>query len=415
MFFLAIRHLLFRKRQTVLTLLGILLGAGAYVTISGFMLGFRTYLIDQLVNNDAHIRVSAREVFLDERSFDPYLFRGVAHVFWAVPPSGREDNARIEDPEGWYRRLDADPRVQAYSPQLTAQVILTRAKATLAARLIGSDPERQEQVTTIQDYMTSGKFSDIAAGGNRVIAGEGVLKKIGARISESVLVSIGSGQSVPCKIIGSFNLGIRTVDDTTLFASLSDVQTINRTPSQVNEIAVRLKEVAEAADVATHWAETSSEKVQSWDQANANFLSVFRMQDIIRYMMIVTILVVAGFGIYNILNMVVSQKRREIAILRSMGYEPRDIVFLFFVQGALLGAIGGLLGIGVGYLVCRYIETLPAIGHMGGQGHMIVSFQPRIYVIGYVLALFASVVASVLPARAAGSLAPIDVIRGGGE
>src|SRR5688572_19270251 len=128
MFFLAIRHLLSRRRQTILTLFGIFLGSMGYILVSGFMLGFREFIIDQLVNNDAQVRVFAREEYVTRQLLDKSFFRDqFLHVFWKSSPSGRKDSARIENPQGWYKRLQADPRVEAFSPQLSAQVVLTRA------------------------------------------------------------------------------------------------------------------------------------------------------------------------------------------------------------------------------------------------------------------------------------------------
>jgi lipoprotein-releasing system permease protein len=92
--------------------------------------------------------------------------------------------------------------------------------------------------------------------------------------------------------------------------------------------------------LATAWANFGPEKVESWDQINANVFDVFRIQDAIRFLSIGAIMVVAGFGIYNVLNMMVIQKRRDIAILRSMGYSTREIISLFFTQGFLLGITG---------------------------------------------------------------------------
>src|SRR4051812_5074344 len=112
MIYLAIRYLLSRRKQTTLMLLGIFFGSAAYVCISGFMLGFREYLVNQLVNNAAHIHIQAREEFLTGHSLDKSFYGNLfENVLWDVPPSGRKDNAIVEDPQAWYRRLKADPSV----------------------------------------------------------------------------------------------------------------------------------------------------------------------------------------------------------------------------------------------------------------------------------------------------------------
>jgi lipoprotein-releasing system permease protein len=128
--------------------------------------------------------------------------------------------------------------------------------------------------------------------------------------------------------------------------------------------------------------------------------------------MTVSILIVAGFGIYNILNMSVTQKRREIAILRSIGYEPLDILRLFFVQGLILGALGGLIGIALGYGLCSYLATIQVSpARMIGSGTTMMSFAPKIYLRAFFLAFGSAGLAGLLPARSAGKLTPIDIIR----
>lgn len=413
MLFLALRYLSSRRRQTLLTLLGIVLGTTAYVVISGMMIGFQAFIIDQLVNNDSHIRIAAREDVLDEHELDAAFYGGDTMAAWLSPPSGRKDAAHIEDVQGWYSRLNADKRVKAYSPQLTTQVLIKRAKIAESARLIGSDTRRQEQVTTIGEYMTIGKFSDVGTSGNRIVIGDGLAKKLGTRVGETVSITSGSGIPVPFRIVGMFHLGLKNIDDATIFGALSDVQKVAQMPGLVSDIALRLNDVANAGLIASAWADLSPDKVQSWDQANANFLSVFRTQDLIRNFMTLSILLVAGFGIYNILNMTINQKRREIAILRSIGYDGKDIVVLFLIQGILLGTIGGLIGMTLGYAACRFIETIPVNPDRlaSKSGGMLISYVPWIYMRGFALAFVSATVAGYFPARAASKLTPIDIIR----
>lgn len=411
MFFLAIRHLLSRKRQSALTLVGIVLGTAAYVVISGMMLGFQSFIVDQLVNNDAQIRISPREEIITEHSMDEDFYGAGALVNWIAPPSGRRDNAYILYPRSWFDRMDEMPEVAAYSQQLVAQVIVTRAKVAKAARLVGSDPSRQSQVTNIDKYMVKGRFADIGISGNRILVGDGLLKQLGAAVPETLLLSVGKGQAQPFKVVGSFHLGVKNLDESMIFGALADVQKLNGTPSRISDIAVRLHDVGAAGDLASSMNILSEEKVQSWDQANEGIMSVFRTQDIVRNSMTISILIVAGFGIYNILSMAVNHKRREIAILRSIGYESKDIVTLFLTQGVILGALGGIIGCALGYGICEIMARIPIAERGLGGNRMIIVFFPGIYVRGFLLAFGSASVASFLPARAAGKLSPIDIIR----
>jgi len=412
MLFLAWRHLTSKIKQTLLTLMGITLGTAAYITISGMMMGFQEFILEQLVNNDAHIRISAREDFITQSEIERTFFNQFHHVFWISPPGGLRESAKVENPQLWLRRLRVHKNVTGYSPQLVTQTLIRKGGASLSGRLIGSEPARQIRVTNIQKYMIAGKFMDLSTGGNKVVAGDGVLALLGAHIGDTIHLSTAKDEPVPFRIVGSFRLGIKSLDESTLFAHLTDVQKVNKTPSQISDIAVRIEDVTKAAALAETWASFSKDKIQSWDQINEGTLSVFKTQDIVRNAMTISILIVAGFGIYNILTMAVNQKRREIAILRSMGYEPNDILQLFLVQGLILGTLGSIAGVGLGYLFCRIMEQIPVSSQrMLGGGKMMVSFDIFIYLKAFGLGFSSAIVASLLPARAAGKLEPIAIIR----
>ena len=161
MIFLAIRYLIARKKQTLLTLLGIFFGTAGFILLSGIMLGFRGYLIGQLINNNPHIHIEPREDFLTEHSLDSSFYRNeFEHIFWNVPPSGRKSSAFIENPQNWFQLLRAHPQVAFFTPQLISSAILSSGPSSVSATLIGCDPIQQQKVTTIGEYLTEGTFSD---------------------------------------------------------------------------------------------------------------------------------------------------------------------------------------------------------------------------------------------------------------
>jgi len=238
---------------------------------------------------------------------------------------------------------------------------------------------------------------------------------LGAGMEQNILVSVGTNSPVPFKVVGRFYSGNRGLD-LQAFAQLNDVQHVNRTPNHVNEIGVRLYDYTEADTLARTWAKLGPERVESWGDQNMNIQSVFAIQNALRFSMIMTVLIVAGFGIYNILNMTVNQKRQDIAILRALGYDTFDVIMLFFSQGMIVGIVGTILGLICGYLFCRWLQTLTFMmaTPSNPQGHLHIALNLSIYIQATALALLSAAIASVLPARAAGKLSPIDIIRQGG-
>jgi len=185
-------------------------------------------------------------------------------------------------------------------------------------------------------------------------------------------------------------------------------------PNRISTIGVKLIDPSLSAGLTEEWVKLSSDKVESWEQTSAAILSVFKTQDIVRNFMTISILVVAAFGIYNILSILVNQKKKEIAILRAIGFDSKQIIELFMYQGIILGLLGGFFGMLLGYLGCRYIGTIKiAAGRVGGDT-MIINYDLIIYVKAISLAFFSSLVSSFLPSYAAGKLSPIEIIRSEG-
>ncbi len=232
---------------------------------------------------------------------------------------------------------------------------------------------------------------------------------MGININDTITVIAPDGTTYPMKIIGTFNTGDHRSDERVLYTSMKTAQNILRSPGFVSRIVVKIKDVSKAQEIATLWQATSMDDVESWDQANQNFLSMTDTQDMVRTITTMTFILVVSFGIYNILNMVVSHKKREIAILRSIGFDEKDTIFLFLIQGALISIVGAGLGLIIGFGISLYIESVKI---PMGRGFMRVSFDASIYLKSFLLVFGSSIIASFFPARAAGKLSPIEIIKG---
>jgi len=408
MWFMALKHIFSRKSQTLLTFLAIVLGSGGYVVFSGIQLGFQEYMVDRLIERSGHINISTRNEFITASSIREYFFDGSA-VRWLNAPSGRRSYEKLVSASAWYRKLRESPEVTAYAPQVSKDAIVEHRGFVQNVNLVGIDPDLQTKVTNMAADVTEGSLSSINTGSSLVFMGERLMKFLGVRVNDMVNVSTSGGSVVPMKIVGSFNTGDRRSDERVIYASISTAQNVSGSQGEITSIVVKIRDFSRAAEIATSWSGLTSDRVESWDQLNSDRLSMMSTQDMVRNITTVAFIVIVAFGIYNILNMVVNHKMRDIAILRSIGYTEGDTVFLFLIQGVLIGFVGALTGLAVGYLGCLYIETIDI---PVGRGHMMISWDPAIYLKAFVLVTAASLIASYFPARTAGKLSPIDIIRG---
>lgn len=411
MLYLSWRQMMAKKKQTLLILLGISFASMLYVSIAGIQLGFREYITDQLLNNTAHILISGAESYIDQKTVTNEMYGEDAVIRWFIPPYGRRDESRLEDYPGWFDRLVNDPQVYDFSPKLSANVILTKGKFKASANLVGSIPERQVRVTSVEEYMKEGSFLNLRGGANKIILGTQIAKNLGVRVNDIINVNAGTKEVQPFKVVGLVHFGNQQMDEAVAFAHLINVQSLNKTPGRVSEIAVSLIDIEQATETADLWQLMSKDKVEDWKEANKNFMEMIKMQDVVRYFILSAILLVAAFGIYNILTIMINQKKREIAILRSIGYGPRRILELILYQGIMLGFSGGLLGIFTGYLICKWVESIDLGIEIGKSKGLLVSYDLSIYLTGFIAANIAALLASLLPAREASLMTPMDIIR----
>lgn len=411
MWFLAFRQMMSKKKQTALIFLGVTFGTMIYVIIAGIQYGMRDYLSEQLLNNTAHVLISGEEHRIDPKDVRDRLFPETELVHWTAPPAGKREEARLENPQGWFNRLAVEPEVLAYAPRLAVNAILVKGRLKANVSLLGVIPEKHAQVTSFEDYMVKGRLEELRIGTNNIIVGSGVMDDLGARIDQTILLSTGTSEPRPFKIVGVFELGNEQVDKTLALSHLNDVQTLNRTPGRVSEISVALSDIDLSEDKANQWSIYSRDKVQSWQQANASFLQVIRIQDIVRIVITGAILLVSGFGMYNVLSIMITQKQKEIAILRSIGYGPEKILQLVLIQGLTIGISGGLLGLSIGHGINVIIDNIDLGMKIGKGTSLIVSYRPSIYLTAILAALFSSTIASLLPAHQASKMTPLDIIR----
>lgn len=411
MFFLSWRQLMSRKKQTLLILLGISFGTLLFVSISGVQLGMRAYISGELLNNTSHILISGSEQAIVPEAVTEALYPNNQAVIWITPPAGKRQEVRLQNYQGWVTLLNNDPLVYDYSPRLRSNILLLHGQFSASVSVLGILPEKHMRISHVERYLRSGSFSALKSGGNNIVIGSGVQTKLGLRLNQIINVSAGRNPARPYKVVGIVHFGNEQIDESIAFAHLNNVQVMEKNPGRVSEIAVSLVDIDNSASLAGYWRSFSKDKVQDWQQANKSFMEVIRVQDFTRYFITTAILIVAAFGIYNVLTIMINQKKREIAILRAIGYAPKKILQLILYQGLVLGISGGILGLLLGYLMLLWVGSIDFGFEIGGSHNLRISYDWSIYLIAFVTANISSLVASYIPAWEASRMTPMEIIR----
>ena len=408
---IAFKHLLARRRQSLVSLLGIILGVSFFLTISSLMQGSEKEFIRVLIDNMPHIFIT--DTYRNP-SLQPveqlYGSSGAIEVRSVKPLTETRGIRGFEQIVDYLRAM---PGINA-SPVLSGQGVLSFAGKNIGIVLDGMIPEDIKDVVTIQDYMISGSISDLIANPGGIILGEELLRTFSLKRGDNITVTAPTGQLRTFKILGVFRTGRAEYDLNHGFVSLKRMQALMDRPHRANTIIVKLSNPYRARAIASDLENRIGYKSISWQESSEDLMSTLAIRNIIMYSVVSSVLIVAAFGIYNVISTVVMEKHRDIAILKSMGFLARDIQRIFIIQGFILGITGSLLGLPLGstlmYAIMQ-IEFKPP-----GSTEPIVmplDWGWMQFAIATGFALSAALIAAFLPARKGACVQPVDILRGG--
>ncbi len=406
---IAVTHLLARKRQTLVSLSGIVLGTAFFLAVSALMQGSENDFIKRLVDNSPHITVS------DE-------YRGAdtqpAAMQWpdaAVEIRSIKPQTEVRGIRGHQEKLafiESIPGLRV-APALTGSVVLTFAGRVQGVSLTGLIPASMRSVSTIEEKMIEGSLDALNANPNGIIVGIGLINKFKLAMGRNVTVTTSDGVVRSMKIVGIFRTGTANYDEVQTYALLKKVQSLLNRPNRVNRFVIQLNDPYQARNVATLIEQRIGYKSMSWLEASEDIMNLLTVRNIIMYSVVTAILVVAAFGIYNTISTIVMEKTRDIAIMKSMGFHASDIRLIFISEGVIVGLIGSLLGIAGGLGLMWILDHITiSVPSFGGPTHLPVYRGNKQFAIAFGFAMLSAIAASYLPARKGGRVHPVDILRG---
>ncbi len=412
--FVSLRLLFSRRRQTLVSTLGVAIGVAAFVVMSSLMLGFQKHFIKQVIDLDAHISVKPKYDYDEERIlravFPPQV---LIEVLGSRP---KEIRNRIENYRDIIERYRNREGILGLAPHLRGNAIVRYGPRDLSINLFGIDPELEGEATSIERYLEGKGLESLRLNRDGIVLGKLVARDLGIdRPGKKVILIAPGGSSRVFEVVDFFNSGITTIDRSRAYIHIRSMQKLFNRPNEVNEIVVRVADVESAVRIARIIEEETGYDAQSWQEAYSNFLQLFKIQKTVTYLVVGAILLVSAFGIFNILMMTVLEKKRDIAILKAMGYSGGDITLIFMLQGLFIGLVGLILGSLWAYGLQEYLASveIDLEGLVRAKG-FILDRSPLYYAGGALFALLFSWIASVYPSRRASKLDPVDIFRSGG-
>ena len=405
--YIALRFLTHRKRALLLSLSGVVFGVAIFICTQAQTQGFSSYFIDSTIGSNGALVVRSR-------------FRPRYEPLAVSAKSSKERVGRRLYFEGITNANEIMRVSRQFSNVVSCSAIL---RGTVSARagfenatvdLFGIDPALHAQTTDILRKLVAGNYDDFRNNTSSII--------IGSRLAEDLL-QVGVGDTVQLlapngeywrfSVAAIARAGIGPIDSTRVYVHDRIAQALLQQPSGASIIIYKLRDPDRAPALAQHFEALFQHGATSWQDREESTLQLFltlRMSVAITTSLIILL---AGFGIFNVLTMSVLAKIKEIAILRSMGYRRIDISSIFLWQGALIAAAGSLLGCLLGALMTWGVSHIPIrLRGLLYTNYFLVTWDWRHYVFATLLAILAVFIASYVPARRAAELPPVVTIRG---
>jgi lipoprotein-releasing system permease protein len=408
-FHIARTHLMSRKRQTAVSLLGIVLGVGFFLGVSSLMQGSEQDFIHRLVDNSPHITLKDE---FRQAPQQPVLlvYPDAAVNVRHVKP--KDERRGIRNYKEKLARVTGMAGVQV-APLLSGTAVASYAGRDRGVSMTGLVPEQMRGVSTIESLMTVGNLDSLNANADGIIIGKALADKFDMQIGNSLTMTAPNGAVKLMKVVGFFKSGNKGYDEGQTFALLKKVQALLDKPNIANRFIFKLNDPYLASVVAREVEARTGYLAESWQEASADIMGTLAIRNMIMYSVVSAILIVAAFGIYNIISTIVMEKTRDIAIMKSMGFHADDIKQIFLIQGLVLGVIGSIFGSALGsciiYGVIRITIKTP---FSSDPMPMPVDWGWQQFAIACGFALLASVFAAYLPARKAGMVQPVAILRG---
>lgn len=408
-FGIAMAHLLNRRRQTIMSLLGAALGVAFFLAVSSLMRGSEKDFIDRLINSAPHITVS------DELRQAPPQPAGKIYPAGAIEILNRKPETDIRGIRGYLQIMDRIERTPGLriAPVLTGQVILNFAGKDHAITMSGVIPERMFGVSDIEQKIVAGSLRTLNENANGIVIGVALAQKFGVDMGDNLTVSAPNGIVRVMKIVGLFSTGSTSVDEGQGYVLLKRAQSLLARPNRVNKLIIQMDDPYAARGEAAQIESRIGYRSESWQEANESITNVLFIRNMIMYSVVSAILIVASFGIYNVISTIVLEKRRDIAIMKAMGFSYRDIRRIFLFEGAVVGLLGSVIGTAFGLVLMKGLERVELVPP--GTNKIVnlpIYWGSEQILLACCFALLSAVGAAYFPARKAAATLPVDILRG---
>lgn len=405
--------LLARLKQSIVAAAGVTFGIAMFITLMGFMTGLNGMLDGLILNRTPHIRLYNE---IKANAQQPISiaedYKDAINMVRSIKP--KDDGKEIYNGPAIVAALRSDARVLGVAPKVVTQVFFNVGTTDLAGSIQGIEVINEENLFAFSDYIPAGNIADLDNINNSIILGKGLAEKMLADIGDMVTVTTARGEQFNLKVVGYYQSGLADVDNVQSYTSMITAQKLmGKTKSYLTDIQVKLHDLNQAPALAKEFTAKFGTEAMDIQTANAQFETGTQIRNIITYAVSITLLIVAGFGIYNILNMMIYEKMDSIAILKATGFSGKDVRNIFVSLSLIIGLAGGVFGLLIGFVFQLLIDQVPfETQALPTIKTFPINYNPIYYLVGITFAMITTFLAGWMPAQKASKIDPVIIIRG---
>ena len=402
-------HLTSRFRQLLVAILSVSFGISMYIAMNSFMAGVNNIQTEITFTSMSHIKI----------------FNDLSENITPISPKPKDrntilmvNNARniqytqgIKNADVIKNELLNMPEIKGIALQLNENVFIRNGVSKTSASLSGIETVNENDLFETEKYIIEGDLSELDKRSDGIILGVGLAQKIGVKTGNTISVTTSEDVSKTFKVIGLIESGNKGADKTRALISIQTArQLFSKNKSYATDVLVNTYDYNNARAVAEKVIKLTDYKVESWQEGNGQLVSSSLLRDILAIAVSLTILIVAGFGIYNIMNMTVNEKIKEIAILKAIGFNGKDVIEIFLTQSVAIGLIGGLVGLFLGNIIVQILDIVPFT--IASHNTLPVEYNIKDYILAFSFGTIITLIAGYLPSRKASKVDPVEILRG---
>jgi len=393
------------KKQTAVAAVGVLLGMSIYIFMNCLVIALDRGSMTVVFKNISHIRVYKDDMISKElvKSTDS------SSKYIIINPRVVPKSNTIINPKMVAEAISKHKEVTVVAPQVNAAVFYNNGKSQISGISVGVNPSEANRMYNINSSMVEGDFESLKTTPSGIVIGSGIAQKMNLAVGDNINLTSARGINRTFQVLGIFKTNVSAIDKTKSYVNLASAQQLEKEgASYITDINVDITDPNNAVRVGEELSKITGYKAESWQEASESIVTGNKMRFIVITLVSTLILLVGAFGIYNILNMTVSQKLNDIAILKAMGFKGKDVVRIFVTQAITIGAVGVAGGVVLAIILVTILKNV----YVGGDiGYFPIDYEPIKFLQGVVFGLIITFFAGYFPARKAAKVDPVEIFR----